>query len=106
MELKQLYKDAVVLCKTEIPLPDFLLQADVGARSILNRYPKKLVLGQGEYVTPLCLDDPFPLAEAFYTAILYRIAGDLQTAEAEAEAAYKTLWRHAARGKRRKGDTW
>lgn len=113
MELKQLYKDAVVLCKAELPLPDFLLHADVGARRLCNRYPRKLVLGKSTYVSPLSIEDAYAVGDAFYAAILYRIAGEylgnaayLALADAEAEEAYKSLWRASARGKRRKGDDW
>lgn len=113
MELKQLYKDTVVLCKTEVTLPTFLLQADLAARRLCNRYPKRLVLGQGEYITPLAASDAYAVDDAFYTAVLYRIAGSVlgsaefsALADAAEEDAYKALWRAAARGKRRKGDVW
>ena len=113
MELKQLYKDMVLLCKTEVTLPTFLLQADLAARRLCNRYPRKLVLGDGVYVPPLSVEDAYAVGEAFYAAVLYSVAGgclgnaDYQAiADAEAEEAYKALWRASARGKRRKGDVW
>lgn len=113
MELKQLYKDLTVLCKTEMPLPDFLLHCDMSARRYLCRYPKKLLLPHGEYIAPETIGDSLALEESFYTAMLYCIAGSylasevyLARADAEAEDAYKTLWRRAAHGKRRKGDAW
>ena len=113
MELTQLYKDTVLLCKTEVTLPAFLLQADLAARRLCNRYPKKLVLGQGEYIPPLAVGDAYAVDDAFYTAVLYRIAGDVlgdaamtRLADAAEEDAYKSLWRASARGKRRKGDVW
>lgn len=113
MELKQLYKDATVLCKTEMPLPDFLLYCDMGARRYLNRYPKKLLLPHGEHIAPESISDSLALHEIFYNAMLYFIAGSflasdacLARAENEADYAYRVLWRRAAYGKRRKGDAW
>lgn len=113
MELKKLYGDLTVLLGTEIPLYSFLLYCDMGARGLLCRYPKKLLLPVGEYYTPESISDALPLAEEFYTSLLYFIGGSargdeslLKKSEAMAEEAYRTLWRAHARGKRRKGDAW
>ena len=113
MELKKLYRDTVVLCKKEIPLPDFLLWCDVGARAFLSRYPKRFLLPKGEYVTPVSLSDPLMISSEFYTAIIYFISGNylanegyIKNSENAASQAYLKLWREAARGKRMKGDKW
>lgn len=113
MDLKKLYGDLTVLLGREIPLYSFLLYCDMGARTLLCRYPKKLLLPVGEYSPPESLSDALPIAEEFYTAVLYYVGGSarreesmLKKSEAAAEEAYRTLWRTAARGKRRKGDVW
>ncbi len=113
MELKKLYVDLSVLLGREIPIYAFLLYADMCARTLLCRYPKKLLLPVGEYTSPESLLDALPIDEAFYSALLYAIAGSAggeenytKKSDAAAEEAYRTLWRVHARGKRRKGDAW
>lgn len=113
MELKKLYGDLTVLIGTEVPTYSFLLYCDMGVRTLLGRYPKKLLLPVGEYCPPETLSDVLPIAEEFYTALLWFIGGSvrgeenmLKKSETAAEEAYRTLWRAAARGKRRKGDVW
>lgn len=113
MELKQLYKDLTVLIGTEIPLPVFFVHCDLCARRYLRRYPKKLLLGAGEYISPENINDALAVDESFYGAVLYAIAGSYlgdaayaARADGEAEDAYKALWRKSVRGKRRKGDAW
>ena len=113
MDLKKLYGDLTVLLGREVPLYSFLLYCDMGARMLLCRYPKKLLLGAGEYTAPESLSDALPIAEEFYTAVLYFLGGSvsgeesmLKKSEAAAEEAYRTRWRAHARGKRRKGDVW
>ena len=113
MDLKKLYGDLTMLLGREIPVYTFLLQADLCARTLLCRYPKKLLLAVGEYVAPETISDTIALHEAFFPALLYGIAGGvsgeadfIKAGEAAAEDAYRTLWRAHARGKRRKGDVW
>lgn len=113
MELKKLYNDTVVLCKCEMPLHDFLLYCDIAARSLLAKYPKKLIMPDGEYISPEGISDALALDSEFYTAMLYFVAGSfcgsenyLRESERAAEAAYLRLWRLSARGKRMKGDRW
>ncbi len=113
MELKKLYSDLTVLLGTEVPLYSFLLYCDMGVRTLLCRYPKKLLLPVGEYCPPESISEALPIDERFYTALFWFVGGSvrgdadmLQKSEAAAEDAYRTLWRNAARGKRRKGDVW
>ncbi len=113
MELKKLYRDLMLLCEREVSLADFLLYADIGARGILARYPKRLVLPKGEYSSPANISDPLMISGEFYTAVLYFAAGSilsdeklLKKSEEEAKCAYLKLWREAARGKRMRGDKW
>ncbi len=113
MELKKLYRDAVVLCKRELSLNDFLLWCDIAARTFLSRYPKKLILPQGEYSTPRNLSDSLMIDGAFYSAVLYFVAGAIcendnyrSLGDTAAGEAYLKLWRDSARGKRMKGDEW
>ncbi len=113
MELKKLYRDAVILCKKELPLNDFLLWCDIAARAFLGRYPKKLLLPKGEYITPRSISDRLMIDTEFYNAVLYFVAGGFcadagyrSQAEEAANAAYLKLWRESARGKRMKGDVW
>lgn len=113
MELKKLYGDLTVLLGREIPTYTFLLYVDLCAQNLLCRYPKKLILPVGEYVPPRTLAEALPLADAFYTALLYAIAGSVVEKDAwitksdtAAEEAYRSLWRADAKGKRRKGDAW
>lgn len=113
MELKKLYRDTVILCKKEVPQHDFLLWCDMAARSFLSRYPKKLLLPHGEYISPAEMTDTLMLDEEFYTAVIYFAAGNLVSSESYlkqsetlANAAYLKLWRRSAKGKRMRGDKW
>ena len=112
MCLNKLYADLTVLFGTEFPLPHVLLAADAACRTILAKYPQKLV-ATGEYVPPATLADALPLADCLYPALLdtvaARLTGDAALAArgaAEADSAYLTLWRASARGKRKRGDNW
>ena len=112
MCLNKLYADLTVLCGTEFPLPRVLLAADAACRTLLAKYPQKLI-ATGEYAQPMTLADALPLADCLYPALLdmaaARLTGDAALAargEAEAENAYLTLWCAAARGKRKRGDNW
>lgn len=43
MDLKKLYGDCAVLCQKEPPLYAFFVHLDMGVRTLLSRYPKKLL---------------------------------------------------------------
>lgn len=112
MDTKKLYGDVCVLCG-EVPVYAFLTYCDMCARSLLQRYGEKLCLGAGEYMTPASLSDALALDDAFYNAVLLFAAGKatgdeklLEKSRAEAEIAYKNLWRKSARGKRVLGVKW
>ena len=112
MCLNKLYADLVVLTGIEIPLPRFLVAVDAVCRGWLAKYPPKL-LAAGEYAPPTSLADTLPLADCLYPALLDAAAGRLTgdaaliaRGAAEAESAYLSLWRAAARGKRKRGDNW
>ncbi len=113
MDLKKLYGDVCVQLKRELPIYEFLSYADTGVRALLCRYPKKLLLGRGEYTSPEDLSASVALDGAFYTSLLYFILGSangdgatLEKSFAEAESAYKTLWKSTACGKRMACDRW
>ena len=113
MDLKKLYGDCAVLCQKEPPLYAFFVHLDMGVRTLLSRYPKKLLFSDGEYAPPAALSDELGLREEFYLPLLCFIAsnsgGDaaLEKEFSEsAEATYLGLWRAHARGRRRKGDVW
>lgn len=113
MDLKKLYGDVCVQLKRELPIYEFLSYADLGIRALLCRYPKKLLLCRGEYTSPEDLNSSIALDAAFYTSLLYFVIGSangdgttLEKSNSEAENAYKTLWKSAARGKRVACDRW
>ena len=113
MELKKLYRDATMLARCEIPQNDFLLFADMGARTLLSKYPKKLLLPKGQYSSPKSITDTLAISGEFYNAMIYFIAGSylsnekyLEESGEAASYAYIKLWRESARGKRIKGDKW
>ncbi len=113
MDLKKLYGDVTVLIGRELPIYEFLSFCDTGVRTFLCRYPKKLIVGKGEYTSPDTLNASFALDGMFYTALLYFIVGSankdakmLEKSSAEAESAFISLWRNAARGKRMACDRW
>lgn len=110
MELKTLYTSLGVLLNREVPLYAFLLSYDLAVRALLCRYPKSVLLPDGEYTAATSPEDSFPLADAFFPAVLYLTAGELSadkamTAKGEelADRAYLTAWRDRMRGKHRKG---
>lgn len=112
MDIKRLYSDMCVFCG-EVPVYTFLTYCDMCARSLLQEYGEKLCVGEGEYMTPASLSDTFALDDAFYNAVLLFAAGKalgdeklFENSRAEAENAYKNLWRKAARGKRVLGVKW
>ena len=109
MDLKKLYKDICVLA-CEMPIYSFLTYCDMFARHVIAAYGKPYAIGDGEYSTPETLSDSYAIDDAFYNAALFYIAGQasasgelLAKSEAEAQNAYRTRWRAAARGKRIKG---
>ena len=113
MDLKKLYKDTLVLLGKEIPIYTFLTYFDMGARALLCRYPKKLLIGKGEYTTPETLDSSAVLDVIFHTSLIYYIAGMvtgdaelIKKSEYEASGAYITLWRQTAKNKTVKCDRW
>ncbi len=113
MDLKKLYGDVTVLLKREVPIYEFLASCDLGVRTLLCRYQKKLIVGKGEYIAPEDLNSSVALDGAFYPFLLYFIIGTLCSDEKmleksrdEAQNAYKMLWRAAARGKHIKNDRW
>lgn len=113
MDLKKLYKDITVLCGRELPVYTFLTLCDMCAGALLCRYPKNIVVGKGEYITPENLESSFSVDSAFYTAVVCHIIGSinndgekLKQSETEAEKAYLSLWKRAAHGKRKKCDRW
>ena len=110
MELKTLYTDLTVLTEQETPLYAFLLSYDLAVRSLLCRYPKSVLLPDGEYTTAASPEESFPLAEVFVPAVLYLTAGELSgdktmtaKGEALADKAYLAAWRERVRGKHRRG---
>ena len=113
MDLKKLYGDVTVRLGGELPIYRFLSYMDTGVRALLCRYPKKIIIGRGEYTSPEDLSASVALNGAFYTFLLYFILGSangdramLEKSYAEADSAYKTLWKGAARGKRIACDRW
>ena len=68
MDLKKLYGELTVLCGSEIPIYTFLTYLDMGVRDFLCRYPKKLIMPHGEYVTPESLSDGLALDDSFSLA--------------------------------------
>lgn len=112
MCLNKLYADLTVLTRTEFPLPQFFLAVDGVCRAWLAAYPTRLI-AVGGYATPCSLDDVLPLAACLYPALLDTVAGRLTDSaileargKTEAEQAFLSLWRTAARGKRKRGDIW
>lgn len=87
---------------------DFLAHFDTSVKSILARYGAKYVLIPGAvYVRPAGIEDEAPVYEeymgAIYDNILFLLTGngDRKTDYvAEAEDAYKTVWRSLNRGKK------
>ncbi len=113
MDLKKLYRDVSVLLGKEIPIYTFLTYFDMGARALLCRYGKKLLIGKGEYTTPETLDSSAVLDVAFYTSLIYYVAGMacgdeamIKKSDSEANGAYILLWRQSAKNKTRKCDRW
>ena len=113
MDLKKLYTDILALLGTELAIFKFLAFCDMGAREIIARYPKKITVGVGEYLSPESLDSSFALNEEFYLAMLYYVLGCskgeeslLTKSKESAEDAYLTLWREKAKGKRIAKDRW
>ena len=112
MDIKKLYGEAVAVCG-DIPLYAFLACIDRFARRAINRYGKAYTVLDGEYVTPDTLDGAFALDEAYKTALFYFILGELkgdgvllEKSEKDAEDAYRSLWRAAAKGKRILKEAW
>ncbi|MBQ8837604.1 MAG: hypothetical protein IJ002_08910 [Clostridia bacterium] len=112
MDIKKLYADTCILAG-EVPIYSFLTYCDICARSLISAYGEKAVLGEGEYATPASLSDAFAVDDAFYNAVLLFAAGKvgvddglLEKSKTEADAAYRALWRKAAKGKRIMGVTW
>ncbi|MBE6680067.1 MAG: hypothetical protein E7598_06055 [Ruminococcaceae bacterium] len=113
MDLKKLYGDACVRLGRELPIYEFLSYVDTCVRTLLCRYQKKLLIGISEYTSPESLNSSIALDGIFYTAVLYFVLGSasgneklLEKCDLEAENAYRTLWKKAARGKRRVCDRW
>lgn len=117
MTLEELYRDVAIFNKSEPPIPDFLLYYDMAVRAILTRYPKKLLIPEGEYVTPESLEEGFALPDSFFFAVFYFVCAStridsricdllFEAADDRAEKAFRSIWREHARGKRLQGDRW
>lgn len=113
MTLEELYEDVNIFCKGELTVPEFLLYYDMAVTRYLARYPRLLLMPEGEYVRPESLSEGVCLPDCFYHALTYYISGYFLANDAlfdasddRAEDAFRTLWRAHARGKRIRGDTW
>lgn len=113
MDVKKLYADLAVLTRREVPLYDFFLYCDMGARTLLAKYPKEVVLPAGEYIKPSSLGDDFAVTTEFELPMLYFLAAKASGDDALwqagldcAEEIYKSLWKEKAKGKQRKGERW
>ena len=80
--------------------PKFLSFLDTTARSLIAKYGTKRVINDKAYTKPYGINDDFPVKDEYRNAIisniLYYVTGNTDHKVdyvAEAEYAYKTVWR-------------
>lgn len=102
MFIRDLYEavNAIAPCSQ----PKFIAFLDTTAHSLMAKYGAKRVVNDGAYIKPININDDIPLKDEFRNAIvsnvLYLVTGnpDHKTDYvAEAEYAYKTVWRRSAK---------
>ncbi|MBE6599127.1 MAG: hypothetical protein E7638_06775 [Ruminococcaceae bacterium] len=111
MYIKDIY-EAVVMT-SPCSQPKFLRFLDTTVRSLTAKYGIGRVINDKAYMTPEGIDGDLPLKEPYFNAvvsnILFLLTGntDYKTDYmAEAEYAYKTVWRTDMKGLRMVGEDY
>lgn len=111
MYIKDIYETVVM---TEpCSQPKFLSFLDTTVRSLIAKYGTKRVINDKAYMKPSDINGDLPLKETYYNAvvsnILFLLTGNADHKTdfvAEAEYAYKTVWREDVKGLKMVGEDY